>query len=679
MNFYKFFLTQLPFAIFLGIGLSSCLDRDFDEPPVKERTIPFNANSSIAYIKSLYQPGKFVDITEDISIIGIVIADDKSGNFYKTLVIQDSTAGIELKVNRTGLHANFPIGSKIGIKCKGLTVGDYAGLIQLGQGTYLDGNVLRLSGIEDVVTDQYLFQGPKNQILPVKVKTISGLTSIDLSTLVEFEQVEFERIFVGNTYADAVNQQSANNNIVDCSGQTIILRTSGFADFASFKIPALNGKIRGVLSKFNRDLQIYIRDTTDVRFIDVNCNQSGVDVPATITDIRSLFSGTNVTIKDNYVISGIVISDRHNGNINSRNIFLQDNTAGIAIRFLANHDFDLGDEVRVKLNGVELSEFSGLLQLNNINQASVIRISSNNSVSPKILTLASINTQFETLEGQLIKIPSAKLSKSGGGTYEGNLLINDGSGNMNLFTSSSASFSQSNFPIDSVSIVGIVSQFNSKQIIIRNLQDIQVISTGSGGNNFTSIRNVRNYFSGTKVNIDSIWVIKGLVSSDKNALNIVGQNLYIQDTSGAILVRFVSNHSYELGDEIEIQVKGVELSEFNGLLQLNSTPLANSKLVSKANMILPKILTIKEIVDQGEHLEGQLVTIKNVSISKQSGSNYSGTTILNDGTGSLDCFTRTQASFSNDIFPSSAQSLTGNVSQFNSRQIILRNLNDVKP
>lgn len=96
--------------------------------------IGFDPNSSIAELKSKYVSGKFTTITNDFLIHATVVADDKSGNFYKTIVIQDSTGGIELKLNRTGIYTDFPVGMKIGLKCKGLTIGDYNGLIRLGIG-----------------------------------------------------------------------------------------------------------------------------------------------------------------------------------------------------------------------------------------------------------------------------------------------------------------------------------------------------------------------------------------------------------------------------------------------------------------------------------------------------------------------------------------------------------------
>jgi hypothetical protein len=102
-------------------------------------------------------------------------------------------------------------------------------------------------------------------------------------------------------------------------------------------------------------------------------------------------------------------------------------------------------------------------------------------------------------------------------------------------------------------------------------------------------------------------------------------------------------------------------------------------LIRKNVFITPREFTIKQILDNGEDLEGQLVLIRNVDLSKSSGSTYSGTVILNDGTGVLDLFTRSQAVFSSSSFPLKASSITGNISQFNNRQLILRNESDVKP
>ncbi|MBK9272188.1 MAG: hypothetical protein IPM48_11390 [Saprospiraceae bacterium] len=677
MQFLRFAILIIPV-----LAIVSCQIQDFDEPPVKTHTIPFAANSSIAHLKSLHVPGQFVDIAEDLKIIATVIADDLSGNFYKTLVVQDSTAGIEIKINRTGLHATFPVGSKIGIKCKGLTISDYAGLIQLGQGNYLDGNNKRLGSIEDVLSDSVLFSGPRGNFIIPAVKTIQSISTFDMSTLIQLNDMEFSRISLGATYANATNQTTVNHILEDCSGNNLILRTSGFANFANVLIPELNGSITGVLGRFNQDLQLFIRDTGDVQFNQTPCGGGSGNLELkSIRDIRSLYSGSNLNINGNFKIKGIVISDRLNNNLNARNLFIRDQSAGIMIRWNTNHSFDLGDELEINLRGLELSDFNGLLQVNNVPTSNASLLSTGQSVVPIVINISNLISNFEMMEGQLVQIRAAKLSKSSGTTYESNVIISDATGNLNLFTSSAATFASSNFPIDSVNITAIASQFNSQQLLLRNLSDVEIRQGGGGmGPELRSIREIRNLFQGTRTDINDDWFVRGVVTSEKNALNIVGQNLYLQDSSAAILIRFSQSHNFDLGDEIEVQIKAVELSEFNNLLQLNNVPLGNSKPISKNKPIVARQTTIKDILENGENWEGELVKIVNVNISKSSGTTYGGTIVLNDMTGSIDCFTRTQANFANQNFPSSASAIIGHVAQFgNSRQLLLRTSADVIP
>ena len=51
----------------------------------------------------MYQGGLY-PIADDIIIKGTVIANDKSGNFYKSIFIQDSTAGIQIDLDAYELH-----------------------------------------------------------------------------------------------------------------------------------------------------------------------------------------------------------------------------------------------------------------------------------------------------------------------------------------------------------------------------------------------------------------------------------------------------------------------------------------------------------------------------------------------------------------------------------------------
>ena len=62
-----------------------------------------------------------------------------------------------------------------------------------------------------------------------------------------------------------------NQDLVDCFNNKIIVRNSGYADFANEVLPDKNGTLTAVYSIFRADKQLFIRDTKDVAFDKVRC------------------------------------------------------------------------------------------------------------------------------------------------------------------------------------------------------------------------------------------------------------------------------------------------------------------------------------------------------------------------------------------------------------------------
>lgn len=266
----------LSLLLMMALFATSCVDLDFDEPPTGGEPVDITPNATLNDLKAVFVPGTIKVIEEDHIIKATVIADDASGNFYKTLVIQDETGGIELKINGIGLFNQFPIGREIFIYAKGLSIGDYNGLPQLGGGTYLDGAGLeRIAGIEETLIPSYITAGKRDQFITPATKSINSLTTNDLSTLIRLENVQFREGSLNKPYADAITQFSVNHQVEDCDENELILRTSGFADFASALTPGGNGTLVGVLGVFGPDLQLFIRNTADVNMTQNRCNGGG--------------------------------------------------------------------------------------------------------------------------------------------------------------------------------------------------------------------------------------------------------------------------------------------------------------------------------------------------------------------------------------------------------------------
>src|SRR5690606_26791214 len=206
---------------------------------------------------------------------GYVVSNDSTGNFFKTISVQDDptnpTRGIQVEMDRTNLFNNFPLGSKVKVNLNGLHVGYDNVVVKVGD-TYVDSNGnTRVGRMANHKIDSHVSITCEGRfdLTPVTFPDIaSAKASGILNTLVRIENVQFQT--TGVTYADAENQETENRILegatAETNGQTIILRNSGYATFAGETVPEGSGSITCVLSKYNSDWQLYIRDTNDVQF-----------------------------------------------------------------------------------------------------------------------------------------------------------------------------------------------------------------------------------------------------------------------------------------------------------------------------------------------------------------------------------------------------------------------------
>jgi len=251
-------------ALFISLLLIAACNKVFDEPPVNEDP-NLNATISIMQLKARYIAiGDFQRITDDQILSGIVIADDRSGNFYKQIIVQDESGGIPVLLDANNVYTQYPVGRRVFIKLKGMMLGDYGGTIQLGLDSSRsdDGRFLNLDGIPQTLFDNFLVKGSfSNTVVPKLVKPTDFTKKINdslLSTLVQIEKVEFKEADLGKTYADPTKNTSAVNfTITNCEKKTIVLRNSSYAKFAGSKVPEGNGILIGVPSIFNGTMQMF--------------------------------------------------------------------------------------------------------------------------------------------------------------------------------------------------------------------------------------------------------------------------------------------------------------------------------------------------------------------------------------------------------------------------------------
>ncbi|MFN4893113.1 MAG: DUF5689 domain-containing protein [Bacteroidota bacterium] len=480
--------TSLLLGAVMLLTQLSC-KKEIAEPPVLGDP-SLVANTTIQSLKSRYNGGQAVQVADDVIIEGVVSCDDRSGNYYQQIAIQDGTGGILLRIAGSNHYTNYPVGRKLYVKCKGLYIGQYVGTIQLGGG--LDSNFLSSGGVTLLAQNlqpAHIYRGALNQpIEPVVVNASQlGITLQDQysSMLIKLVGYEFNAADTAKAFSDA--DQSGNRIVQGCAnptGNRITLRTSNYSKFASANIPNGNGEIVGVYSYFagnNPAKQLSIRDENDVQFNGARCG-SGPTTIMNTSDLRAMYTGSITYGPNGKRITGVVISDRSTNNLNARNIYLQqgDGLSGIVVRFDANHSFNLGDSIDVNVTGMELSEFNGLLQVNNVPLSYASVRATGKSITPRVATIGDINTNFESWESTLVRILNINsLTGGSSGRWSGSVNLTDATGSIVAFTTASASFANAAYPTTAQSLIGYLTPFAATlQIGIRNPTNDVVAGTG---------------------------------------------------------------------------------------------------------------------------------------------------------------------------------------------------------
>ena len=264
------FLSAIIFAVLTG-----CVKKTFDEPPLTIPTVDFQANATIAGLKAMYTTGVF-EITADTIIQGIVSATDESGNIYKTLYIQDNTGGLNVQLDLSGYYTEYRLGQKLLIKCKGLYLGSYGGVIELGYGVY---STTAPSRIPASMISSFIYKDslPGKQVEPVVLDFVSSLND-KLSMLVKIENVRFPEagqpicIPGSSEYTERIVGDVLGNPII-INDENFIIRTSSYANFGSEPLPLGIGTLQGILSVYNGTYQLAVRDMND--FVDFDTTGIG--------------------------------------------------------------------------------------------------------------------------------------------------------------------------------------------------------------------------------------------------------------------------------------------------------------------------------------------------------------------------------------------------------------------
>ena len=259
-------ISKILILLFILTGIiyfNSCVKEKFDAPTLTSPAAGLSSNMTIAgfnqfYIDSL--ASGFGLINQDIILKGVVCGNDESGNIYKNIYIEDNTGGLDIAIDQPSLYTTFRVGQTIYIKCKGLYLGNYGGVPELGYTN--SGAIGRIPSA--FIKDHLFLDGfPGTRPTPTTT-TIAGFSTAAYSTLIRLDSVHFQNSDVGQVFC--ISTTTATNRILydKASVNTIAIRTSSYANFAGKHVPAGVGSVVGILSYFSSQWQLTLRDSTDL-------------------------------------------------------------------------------------------------------------------------------------------------------------------------------------------------------------------------------------------------------------------------------------------------------------------------------------------------------------------------------------------------------------------------------
>ncbi len=232
-------MKLIAIAILTLSVIVSC-EKEPDSPPVA--TLNDNQIVTIDSLRNWQvSVGGTVMITDSISVFGYVVMDEQNGNIYKNIYLQDESAAINVRF--TG-STDLVQGDYVRIALLGTTLSEFSGVIQL-------------DGVDE---SKSVVVRSKDHIIEPLLLTINEIDlSIHESRLIKLENVQFKNSELNKTFADGINQVSQNRLFEDFEGNTLYIRTSGFADFATDSLPKGSGSMICIVSEYNGDLQLILR------------------------------------------------------------------------------------------------------------------------------------------------------------------------------------------------------------------------------------------------------------------------------------------------------------------------------------------------------------------------------------------------------------------------------------
>lgn len=243
------------------LAAAGCYDSRFGEPgPGPDGWTP---TERIGTLRKRYA-GTTVVIDADIVVEGRVTTSDRSGNFFRSFCIEQEGAALEVMAGIDYLHNDYPPGSLVSLRLRGLALGTSREVLQVGRPPAPgSGYPTDYIGSRPAMDRVAVRIGSEQIVAPQPtVRTIGELDVALCGTLVRIDGLRYTPEEL------SPSEWSGYKRFTDASGAEIFTYVRRYADFADNEVPPQAVSLTGILQHDATNGGRYIlklRDETDCR------------------------------------------------------------------------------------------------------------------------------------------------------------------------------------------------------------------------------------------------------------------------------------------------------------------------------------------------------------------------------------------------------------------------------
>lgn len=280
---------------FLALTLGSCMGDGYADPDLTDKVpaAPYGNNSlreknviSIADLKTQFatiinSDNGYKLIEKDMMIKAVVTGNDVSGNIYNQVSVQDASGAIIIAINGSGLSGYLPVGQEILVNLKGLYIGSYKKLPQIGGvNTKLSDGSLGMGKIERAIWNEHFKilnpgEADASTVVPEEFDltklTDAAYMDANVGKLMTLKKVKFASANGTNVWAP--DDTNTSLELIDAetgkriSSSDLVVRNSGYSKFANEVVPQGVFDITGIFTRFGDTWQIVLRNTDDLKSV----------------------------------------------------------------------------------------------------------------------------------------------------------------------------------------------------------------------------------------------------------------------------------------------------------------------------------------------------------------------------------------------------------------------------